>query len=205
MEIIALQTRLAAMAGAPVLVVGDVMVDYFVYGTVSRVSAEAPVPVLARVRDSVMLGGAGNVACNLAVLGGAPTLLGVFGVDTAADEGRALIGEGMKAALVADPDRATTTKTRFISAGQQLLRVDQETVRPVAGAVEEQLVEHVAHAAAEARAVLLSDYGKGVVTPRVIAACLAAAKAAGAPLIVDSKARHFGHYGEADLVKPNAA
>jgi D-beta-D-heptose 7-phosphate kinase/D-beta-D-heptose 1-phosphate adenosyltransferase len=205
MDLELLQSRLSAMAGAPVLVVGDVMVDRFVYGSVGRVSAEAPVPVLARARESIMLGAAGNVARNIAVLGGSPTLIGVLGEDHAAAEGRALVGDTTSAHLIADPDRATTTKTRFVSAGQQLLRVDEETVRPVSGSVEAMLSERVSLAAGGARALLLSDYGKGVVTPAVIEACLAAAKATGAPLIVDSKARHFGHYGEADLVKPNAS
>jgi D-beta-D-heptose 7-phosphate kinase/D-beta-D-heptose 1-phosphate adenosyltransferase len=205
MDIITLQTRLSAMAGTPVLVVGDVMVDRFVHGAVSRVSAEAPVPVLARAHEGVMLGAAGNVARNIAVLGGEPTLVGVVGLDGAADEARVLMKEGMTPGVVADPDRPTTTKTRFVSAGQQLLRLDHEIIRPIAGAVEDALLMQLAAAAASARAILLSDYGKGVVTKRVIEACLAAAKAGGAPLIVDSKARHFGVYGEADIVKPNAA
>jgi D-beta-D-heptose 7-phosphate kinase / D-beta-D-heptose 1-phosphate adenosyltransferase len=204
MDIAALQARLSAMAGAPVLVVGDVMVDRFVYGAVARVSAEAPVPVLARAQESVMLGAAGNVARNLAVLGGEPALIGVIGSDMAAEEARALAAGEMAAHFVTDPERPTTTKIRFISGGQQLLRVDDEVVRPIDSQVEDAVVAQVA-AAAGAKAILLSDYGKGVVTPRVIAACLAAARAAGAPLIVDSKARHFGHYGEADVVKPNAA
>jgi D-beta-D-heptose 7-phosphate kinase/D-beta-D-heptose 1-phosphate adenosyltransferase len=206
MDITALQTRLAAMADAPVLVVGDVMVDYFVYGTVGRVSAEAPVPVLARTQHSVMLGGAGNVARNIAELGGEPTLVGVLGDDRAAQEADTLLDDGeLPSWIVVEPERPTTTKTRFVAGGQQLLRVDDETTRPIESATEDTLVEQVGLAAAETRAVLLSDYGKGVVTPRVIAACLAAARRAGAPLIVDSKARHFGVYGDADLVKPNAA
>jgi len=202
MDIITLQKRLSAMAGTPVLVVGDVMVDRFVHGAVSRVSAEAPVPVLAKAHEGVMLGAAGNVARNIAVLGGEPTLVGVVGADGAAEEARALMKEGMTSRVVADPDRPTTTKTRFVSTGQQLLRLDHEVTRPIEGAVEDALLAHVA--ASDAQAILVSDYGKGVVTKRVIAACLAAAKASGAPLIVDSKARHFGVYGEADIVKPNA-
>jgi D-beta-D-heptose 7-phosphate kinase/D-beta-D-heptose 1-phosphate adenosyltransferase len=204
MDIITLQTRLSAMAGTPVLVVGDVMLDRFVHGVVSRVSAEAPVPVMARADESVMLGGAGNVARNIAVLGGEPVLAGVVGADAAAAEASALMAVGVTAQVVIDPDRPTTTKTRFVSAGQQLLRVDDEVVRPITGAIEDALAMHVAVAAANARAILVSDYGKGVVTQRIIQACLTAAKANGAPLIVDSKARHFGRYGEADIVKPNA-
>jgi D-beta-D-heptose 7-phosphate kinase/D-beta-D-heptose 1-phosphate adenosyltransferase len=210
MDMIVLQKLLSAMSGARVLAVGDVMVDRFVYGDVSRVSAEAPVPILARAHESVMLGAAGNVARNVAALGGHATLIGVVGEDQAADEARELIaGEAgvrgaLTAAMVSDPDRPTTTKVRFVSAGQQLLRVDHEVARPVTGGVELALTKMIAEAAG-AGAILLSDYGKGAVTDAVIAACLAVARRLGAPLIVDSKARGFGRYGEADVVKPNAA
>jgi D-beta-D-heptose 7-phosphate kinase/D-beta-D-heptose 1-phosphate adenosyltransferase len=207
MDMIALQKLLSAMNGARVLAVGDLMVDRFVYGEVSRVSAEAPVPILARSRESVMLGAAGNVARNVAALGGEAILLGVVGQDAMAGEARDLITKdaGIEGALVVDKSRPTTTKVRFISAGQQLLRVDHEATAPAAGEAEQRLTASVAELAPDVGAVLLSDYGKGVVTEAVIAACLAAAKDRGIPLVVDSKARHFGRYGAADLVKPNAA
>ncbi|HEY5289383.1 MAG TPA: D-glycero-beta-D-manno-heptose 1-phosphate adenylyltransferase [Caulobacteraceae bacterium] len=207
MDIIALQKRLSAMAGTPVLAIGDLMVDRFVYGEVSRVSAEAPVPILVRGRETVMLGAAGNVARNVAALGGQSILVGVVGKDVAAEEAGVLgAGEaGLSATLVVDPARPTTTKIRFVSGGQQLLRVDHEAGHPVTGATERMLASHIETASRSVRAILLSDYGKGVVTKKVIAACLAAAKASGAPLVVDSKARHFGHYGQADIIKPNAA
>ena len=207
MEIIALQKLLSAMNGARVLAVGDLMVDRFVYGEVSRVSAEAPVPVLARSHENVMLGAAGNVARNVAALRGEAILLGVVGEDVMAGEARDLIvaDAGIEGRLVVDKARPTTTKVRFISAGQQLLRVDHESTVPAAGAAEGKLVASVAELALDTGAILLSDYGKGVVTEAVIAACLAAAKACGIPLVVDSKARHFGRYGASDLVNPNAA
>ncbi len=207
MDMIALQNRLSAMSGARVVAMGDLMVDRFVYGEVSRVSVEAPVPILARSRESVMLGAAGNVARNVAALGGHAALIGVVGQDGAADDAWALIGAeaGITGELVAEPGRPTTTKVRFISAGQQLLRVDHEEVAPAEGVTELALKAAIAEAAKGAGAILLSDYGKGAVTPAVIEACLAAAMASGAPLIVDSKARHFGRYGAADIVKPNAA
>ncbi|HEY2483325.1 MAG TPA: PfkB family carbohydrate kinase, partial [Caulobacteraceae bacterium] len=206
MDMIALQNRLGAMSGSGVTVVGDIMVDRFVHGAVSRVSAEAPVPILARISEQAMLGAAGNVARNIVSLGGAAALIGVLGVDAAAAEARALIAAGsgpIAATLISDPDRPTTTKVRFVSAGQQLMRVDHEAARPVEGEVEQAILQAIG--ASATRAILLSDYGKGVVTDAVIQACLVAAKASGAPLIVDSKARHFGRYGAADVVKPNAA
>ncbi len=207
MDLIGLQHRLGAMAGVRLVAVGDVMVDRFVYGEVERVSAEAPVPILARSRESVMLGGAGNVARNVAALGGVVALVGIVGADAAARDALDLIaGEsGIEGDLVMDPSRATTVKTRFVSSGQQLLRVDSEDVRAAEGEIEGQLARAVADAARGAKAILLSDYGKGAVTAAVIEACLAAAKAEGAVLIVDSKARGFAHYGAVDVVKPNAA
>jgi D-beta-D-heptose 7-phosphate kinase / D-beta-D-heptose 1-phosphate adenosyltransferase len=207
MDLLALQQLLSAVAGVRVLAVGDLMVDRFVYGDVSRISAEAPVPILARTREAVMLGAAGNVARNVAAMGAAAVLVGIVGQDTAAREALGLIGAetGIEGFLITDPGRSTTVKTRFVSAGQQLLRLDLETAAPVTGEVEQRLVRTIHDVARSARAILLSDYGKGVVTAAVIAACLAAAKAEGAVLIVDSKARGFAHYGAADVVKPNAA
>ena len=207
MELLALQDLLRALTGVRVLTVGDLMVDRFVYGEVSRVSAEAPVPILARTSERIMLGGAGNVARNVAALGGAASLVGVVGQDPPAHEATGLIGEeaGVEGFLITDPSRSTTVKTRFVAAGQQLLRLDLETAADVVGEVEQRLVRTVHDAAMGAGAILLSDYGKGVATEAVIAACLGAAKAQGAILIVDSKARGFAHYGGVDIVKPNAA
>ncbi len=207
MDLASLQSLLSSVAGARVACVGDVMLDRFVYGEVTRTSPEAPIPVLARTREIAMLGGAGNVARNVASLGGTAALAGVIGDDPAANEALAMIGAdaGMEGHLVAERGRPTTVKTRYVAAGQQLLRVDSEDSRPVGKDAEARLLNAVKHATADAGAILLSDYGKGAVTQAVIEACLAAAKASGAVLIVDSKARNFARYGAADIVKPNAA
>ncbi|HZC16917.1 MAG TPA: D-glycero-beta-D-manno-heptose 1-phosphate adenylyltransferase [Caulobacteraceae bacterium] len=207
MDLISLQSRLGAMRGAKVACVGDLMVDRFVYGEVSRISAEAPIPIMSRTREIVMLGAAGNVARNVASLGAEARLVGVVGKDGAANEAVRLLADetGIEGFLVTDPDRPTTVKARFVSGGQQLLRVDDEAKHPIAGDVQAQLIRAIQNAAAGAGAILISDYGKGVVTPAVIEACHAAAKREGAVLIVDSKARSFDRYGAADLVKPNAA
>ena len=207
MDLASLQSLLTAVSGVRVVCVGDVMIDRFVYGEVHRTSPEAPVPVLARGRETTMLGGAGNVARNVAALGGLAALTGVIGDDAAANEALGLVGAeaGMEGHLVAERGRPTTVKTRYVAAGQQLLRVDSEDARPASKDVEARLVTTVRHASGEAGAILLSDYGKGAVSPAVIEACLAAAKATGAVLIVDSKARSFARYGAADIVKPNAA
>lgn len=206
MDLSALQHLLERVPGKRVLCVGDLMVDRFVYGEVTRVSPEAPIPVLARSRELVMLGGAGNVARNVAALGGSVALVGLIGGDAEGHEAQRLVGEeaGVEGYLVTDSSRPTTLKTRFVSAGQQLLRVDMEESRPVGADCEHRLVRTIRDAAEGAGVILLSDYGKGVVTDAVIAACHDAARA-GAKVVVDSKARSFARYGDIDLVKPNAA
>lgn len=207
MDVETLQNLLGKIAATKVVAVGDVMVDRFVYGVVDRISAEAPIPIMHRSRENVMLGAAGNVARNVAALGGQVALVGVIGQDSAGVEALSLVGEdvGVEGFLVTDPGRPTTVKTRYVSAGQQLLRVDTESTAPIQGAVEDRLVRTILDVARGARAILLSDYGKGVVTPAVIDACLRAAQAENAALIVDSKARGFARYGAADIIKPNAA
>jgi D-beta-D-heptose 7-phosphate kinase/D-beta-D-heptose 1-phosphate adenosyltransferase len=207
MDLSALQHLLGLVPGRRVACVGDLMVDRFVYGDVSRVSPEAPIPVLARTRELVMLGGAGNVARNVAALGGSVCLVGLVGGDADGHEASRLVGEEgrVEGYLVTDAERPTTLKTRFVSGGQQLLRVDLEASRAATGEVEQRLVRTLRDAAQDAGAILLSDYGKGVVTDAVIAAAREAAQATGAKLVVDSKARSFARYGAVDLIKPNAA
>jgi D-beta-D-heptose 7-phosphate kinase/D-beta-D-heptose 1-phosphate adenosyltransferase len=207
MDLTALQNLLGLASGARVACVGDLMLDRFVYGEVSRVSPEAPIPVLRRTRELVMLGAAGNVARNLAALGARASLAGVVGEDTDGREAAHLVEaeDGLDGRLIADPLRPTTLKTRFVSSGQQLLRVDFEDARAVSGAAEQGLVRAIEESCRDARAILISDYGKGVVTEAVIAACHAAAKASGAKLVADSKARALARYGPVDLIKPNAS
>lgn len=207
MDLAALQHLLGEVPGKRVACVGDLMVDRFVYGGVSRVSPEAPIPVLARSHEIVMLGGAGNVARNVAALGGSAALVGLVGGDAEGHEASRLVGEeeAIEGYLVTDASRPTTLKTRFVSGGQQLLRVDLEESRAIVGDCEQRVVRTIRDAAHGAGVILLSDYGKGVVTDAVIGACLDLARKTGAVVIVDSKARSFARYGEVDLVKPNAS
>jgi len=207
MDLSALQHLLGLAPGRRVACVGDLMVDRYVYGDVTRVSPEAPVPVLKRTRELVMLGASGNVARNVAALGGEVSLVGLIGGDAEGHEAMRLVGEeaGVEGYLVTDAGRPTTLKTRFVSGGQQLLRVDLEAAKPVSGDVEQRLIRTIRDAAKGAGAILLSDYGKGVVTEAVIAVCREAAAEAGGKLVVDSKARSFARYGPVDLIKPNAA
>ncbi len=191
----ALAALVPRLAGARVTVVGDVMLDRYVYGEVDRVSPEAPIPVLRIVRESAMLGGAGNVARNLVALGAVPRLVGAVGDDAAGREIEALCAkDGIECRLVREPGRETTVKTRYVSGGQQLLRADRETTRPTAVAAD-----LVAAASDGAGAIVLSDYGKGVVTGEVAAALRATAT----PLVVDPKGRDWDRYAGATLVTPN--
>jgi D-beta-D-heptose 7-phosphate kinase/D-beta-D-heptose 1-phosphate adenosyltransferase len=208
MDLAALQHLLSEVPGKRVACIGDLMIDRFVYGGVNRVSPEAPIPVLARTHELKLLGGAGNVARNVAALGGAVALVGLVGADAEAHEASRLVEQEspcIEGYLVTDADRPTTLKTRFVSGGQQLLRVDLEESRPVIGEVEQRLIRTLRDAARGAGVILVSDYGKGVVTDAVVAAAREVAAETGAKLIVDSKARSFARYGDVDLVKPNAA
>jgi D-beta-D-heptose 7-phosphate kinase/D-beta-D-heptose 1-phosphate adenosyltransferase len=202
MEFTALQDLIRGIPGVRVVCVGDVMVDRFVYGEVTRMSAEAPIPILARRRELVMLGAAGNVARNVSALGGQVALVGVIGSDIEGREALRLVGDDgrIEGALVTDTARPTTLKTRFVSGGHQLLRVDVEDTEAVSTETSARLARTVRDVAPGAGVIILSDYGKGVVTDEVIAAC----RNSGLPVLVDSKARSFQRYGRVDLIKPNA-
>lgn len=197
---------LANAAGKRVLCVGDVMLDRFVYGAVTRISPEAPVPIMQRYREAAMPGGAGNVARNLASLGAVAVLVGVVGDDAEGRELAELIGEidGVEGDLIAMRGRPTTLKTRFIAGGQQLLRVDAEDLDAIDSVAEEEIIAAIAHEAQRAALIVLSDYAKGALTDAVIAATLKAAEEAGVPVIADPKGRDFSRYGAVDVLKPNA-
>ncbi len=200
-----LADALGRLAGARVAVVGDIMLDRYVYGEAERISPEAPVPVL-RVREEVeMLGGAGNVLRNLAALGAQAACVAAVGDDADGARIGALIAKeaGAGAHLAVLAGRTSSRKTRFVAGGHQLLRVDRERAEPLSGAAEDALVARVAPALAGAKAVILSDYGKGALTAGVIAAVLAAAAKARAPVLADPKGRDFAKYRGAALVTPN--
>ncbi len=198
-----LAQSLGRIAGAKVLVVGDIMLDRYVYGEAERISPEAPVAVLLIGRQSEMLGGAGNVTRNIAALGASPLCIGLVGGDAAGDAVARLLAEiAPDSILVADPARPTTQKTRFVAGAQQMMRADQERAEPVSGAIELKIVAAIAAAAAP-DAIVLSDYGKGVLTDAVIAASLEAARRRGIPVLVDPRGRDFSVYRGAAIVTPN--
>ncbi len=195
------------LGGAGVLCVGDVMLDRYVYGKVERISPEAPIPVLLVERETAMLGGAGNVVRNLVAVGAHPTFVSVVGNDPAGREVSSLIAaiEGVEPYLNVERGRVTTIKARYVASNQQLLRADRETVMPVAVSVADDLRRIAENALRETSAVVLSDYGKGVLTPDLTRAVIEAARAVGKPVIVDPKGKDFGRYRGATILTPNRA
>ena len=189
------------------LVVGDVMVDAYLWGRVDRISPEAPVPVVQVTDRSARLGGAANVARNLHALGARPIVVSVTGDD---DQARALVdllaSEGLSAeGIVRSARRRTTVKTRIISGHQHVVRVDEETESDILPAEEDLLIERVERllTATGPGVVILEDYNKGVLTERVITGVIAAAKRQGIPVAVDPKKKNFFSYQGVELFKPN--
>ncbi len=194
-----------AMKDAPVLVVGDVMLDRFVYGTVDRISPESPVPVLSIRREETMLGGAGNALANLAGLGVKGRLLSIIGEDApgaALKEQIRHIGADPQW-LIADAARPTTLKTRFLAGHQQLLRTDYERSEIITDATFKALMSGFEKAVNGVRAIILSDYGKGLLRPDFIAAMIKRAQELKIPVIVDPKGQDYSIYRGASVVTPN--
>ena len=196
---------LARVATTRVLVVGDAMLDRFIAGQVTRISPEAPVPVVAFEHETHRLGGAANVAHNVAALGARTTLIAVTGDDDAAR----LLRDGctaarMDAVLLADTARCTTTKVRIVTErNQQVARIDYESDREIAGDVEDRVIRAIGEHAPKASVIVVSDYLKGCVTSRICNAALERAREAGLPVLVDPKIPHIDYYAGATLVTPN--
>ena len=196
---------LAGFAAVHVLVVGDVMLDVYVRGGASRISPEAPVPVVQVLDDWRALGGAANVAANLVALGSRVSLVGLVGRDQGGETMRSTAQElGVDpSGLVEDPDRPSTVKTRVLVGHQQVARYDREVDADVGGGQIEALVARIDALAGDADAIVLEDYDKGVLVPAVIEAALDAARRRGIPVVVDPKARHFFDYRGTTVFKPN--
>ena len=201
-----LAAYLTRFAGRTVLVLGDVMLDRYVLGEVHRISPEAPIPVLKAERRRSMLGGAGNVAQNVAALGARAVLVGMIGADAAGDEVAQILhgSAGVAAQLVLAPDRPTTVKTRFMSGAHQLLRLDEELAQPTSPAIERQVLTAFAAAVETADAVVISDYAKGVLTDNVLAQAIGLARGAGLMVVVDPKRSDLSAYTHAGVLTPNA-
>jgi D-beta-D-heptose 7-phosphate kinase / D-beta-D-heptose 1-phosphate adenosyltransferase len=192
-------------SNATILCLGDVMLDRYAYCDTERLSPEAPVPVLLLQRRQSMLGGAGNVARNIAALGGTAVLMGLVGQDAAGEEVRALIaaGAGLVDRHVASARRPTICKTRYMAGHQQLLRVDEENTEALDSEEEAALIIAARGAIAAVDAVILSDYGKSVLGPRVLETVIAAARERDIPVYVDPKSEDFRRYHGASCITPN--
>lgn len=207
-------SRLAAavplFADAQVLCVGDIMLDRFVYGAVDRISPEAPIPVVRVVRETAMLGGSGNVVRNLVGLGAKVQFLSLVGDDQTGSEVASMLGAlpNVVPMLEVEKDRQTSIKTRYIAGLQQLLRADQETICPLSPQHEAALISNAeailnGSTGAACTVVILSDYGKGVLTPTVLRRLIELAEQAHVPVIVDPKGRDYSLYRGATLITPN--
>ncbi|HDJ33624.1 MAG TPA: D-glycero-beta-D-manno-heptose-7-phosphate kinase [Bacteroidetes bacterium] len=190
-----------------ILVIGDVMIDSYMWGEVSRISPEAPIPILASSRRENRLGGAANVALNIQALGGIPILCSVIGED---DQGKLFMElmryRGLETdGIIPDPSRITTRKTRIISRNQHLLRVDEENDAPLPSTSEERFIRQIEQIIQKRRidCIVFEDYDKGVCTPAVIANTIKLAREKAIPVCVDPKRRHFNAYLHVTLFKPN--
>src|SRR5688500_8805302 len=195
----------SSFAGARVLVVGDAMLDKFIVGRVTRISPEAPVPVVAFDHELHRMGGSANVANNLAALGGAPILVAVTGTDEgAATLARACREARIAPALVGDPTRPTTTKVRIVTErNQQVARIDYEIDTDIKDEFEHRVIAEIQKHAQQTSAIVISDYLKGCITRAVVQAAVAAAAGRGIPVLVDPKIPHVDYYTGTTVITPN--
>ncbi len=201
------EKRLGEIGRQTVLCIGDLMLDDFVYGEVSRISPEAPAPVIRVGREEIIVGGAGNVARNIASLGAKCLFVGVIGDDITGEILRAELKreKGIASQLIVDRSRPTTRKLRFVSEhfSTHLLRADWEIARPVDGKIEAALIRQALKLIPKAGAVVLSDYAKGALTPRLIRAVIARARKLRKPVIVDPKGGDYSVYRGVTVITPN--
>jgi rfaE bifunctional protein kinase chain/domain len=194
------------MSDRKIVVLGDVMLDEFVWGDVTRISPEAPVPVVDIRRESVHLGGAANVLANVVALGAGGCVVGVVGNDSAGERIKTTLREvspqQVDEYLAVDNKRPSTTKTRIIAHNQLVVRADREYRQPVNGKVEQRIIESLKNAIQKADAFVVSDYDKGVVTPHILEEILTLAYKT-VPVLIDPKIRNFSSYRPASLITPN--
>ncbi len=187
------------------MVLGDVILDWYWWGQASRLSPEAPVPVVRKQRTTLQPGGAGNTAANLAALGARVSLFGVTGTDSHAEELKAALKAcGVDTGgLVDDHSRPTTTKTRVIAAHQQVVRIDEESTEPISAFLADAILASVKQSIGEADAVVISDYAKGFLTPRLLKGVIGEASRTGKRVFADPKGADATRYRGAFLLKPN--
>ncbi len=188
-----------------IVVIGDLMLDEFIWGQVRRISPEAPVPVVEVKRETLNPGGAGNVVTNLIELGAQAVPVGIIGDD----EAGSMLSRRFKecsagtSGLVVDDTRPTTRKTRIVAHSQQMVRADREDRTPIKGVIEQRVISAFMTALDRADAVIISDYDKGLLTPTVLGAVIEAARSRGKIVCLDPKIKNFLHYRRVDVITPN--
>lgn len=194
-----------SFARARVLVVGDIMLDRYIWGEVTRISPEAPVPVVAKVRETRAAGGAANVALNVMSLGGQAEIAGVLGSDRPGEELREILQQsGLSTdGLAGESGRRSTVKTRIIAHSQHLVRLDEECTENIRAATEQSILDYVQSRLAKCNVVVLSDYAKGVLTDALVQGIIQLCRAASKPVVVDPKAVRYDRYAGASIVTPN--
>lgn len=200
-----LETTLDRFTGRRLMVLGDLMLDHYLWGRVERISPEAPVPVVQVERESSSLGGAGNVAANLSSLGAVPILVGTVGADRRAQQLLDAFAErGVDTrAVVRDAARPTTVKTRIIAQSQQVVRADWESRADVCGEALEEMLKTITREMPLCEGLIVSDYGKGVITRASLEHALGLAKRMGIPIAVDPKESHIDAYRGVSILTPN--
>lgn len=188
-----------------IAVLGDLMLDEFIWGEVRRISPEAPVPVVEVKRESWHLGGAGNVVSNLLALGAQAIPIGLIGDDVAGARLRTafVTNQAKTSGLVVDATRPTTRKTRIVAHSQQMLRADREDRTPIHSDIEAKLAAAFELAVVQADAIIISDYDKGLLTPSLLQTAIARAQSLGKPVCLDPKIKNFQHYRGVDVITPN--
>lgn len=192
-------------SGVKVLVIGDVMLDQYLWGNVERISPEAPVPVVKLQRTSLVLGGAANVAANIAGLGAKPFLVGAIGVDKEAKLFKPLLDK-LKispANLLKIKDRPTTIKTRIVAHNQHVVRIDQENNQNLNSSEEENIWKKIEHLLDKIEIVIVSDYAKGVITENLLSRLITTARHKKKIILIDPKGNDYKKYKNADILTPN--
>ena len=200
-----LKTVISNFNRARVLVVGDLILDEFIWGNVSRISPEAPVPVVWVDSENFMPGGASNVANNIRSLGGEVHLVGVVGDDSRAEVLQSLLRKkGVNTdGIFVDKNRPTTQKTRVIAHHQQVVRIDREQLKPIPDSVTQEMIAYIRDNLRELDAIIIEDYGKGVVVPKLVQSIVKLAKKSGKIISVDPKETHFSYYRGVTTLTPN--
>jgi len=195
---------LTGFSGKTILILGDVMLDEFIWGKVGRISPEAPVPVVEVVGETYRLGGSANVAANIRALDGIPVPIGVVGRDAASERMAELLLEaGIETNGLMRPDRPTTLKTRIIAHSQQVVRADRESRKPLSPELNGDLAALFLEYLPRAAAIIVSDYDKGVINRELMSTILPRARSANVPVYLDPKVHHADYYRPITLITPN--